>query len=60
MIQDLGDMNDEDKLAGSRLCCSRIWFWGWWGVLLGHPSEDASPRTAGERELLARPRLNEE
>lgn len=28
MIQDLGDMNDEDKLAGSRLCYLRTGFWG--------------------------------
>lgn len=41
MIQDLGDVNDEDKLAGCRLCWLEIWFWG---MLGGSPwAEDAPP-----------------
>lgn len=69
MIQDLGDMNDEDKLAGFRLCYLRAQFFRTtWAPLQGCPAPRASPapaaerqppRTAGEGELLAQLQLNE-
>lgn len=57
MIQDLGDMNDEDKLAGFRLCYLRTRSCRMpeggdpaWAPLRGCPAPRASPAPAAQRQ----------